>query len=187
MGLLKELRLRFRPPRMEDPDFGVLLYMHIPQAPANSYWEGEWLFPATRTKVAIALPGGLDGPDIKARAFYLELSTQFDHVVKQVWPALDRVFREWIGRPLDTDLWKDVRLSGFGVEPLNSVPITWDVMFETTGEKWLAITDDQFWLLVYGARMYSVIPKRAFKSDDEATRFRSLVTERIPGRKGSAA
>ena len=72
--------------------------------------------------------------------FYLELSTQFDHVVKQVWPALDRVFREWIGRPLDTDLWKDVRLSGFGVEPLNSVPITWDVMFETTGEKWLAIT-----------------------------------------------
>ena len=121
MGLLKELRLRFRPPRMEDPDFGVLLYMHIPHAPANSYWEGEWLFPATRTKVAIALPGGLDGPDIKARAFYLELSTQFDHVVKQVWPALDRVFREWIGRPLDTDLWKDVRLSGFGVEPLNSV------------------------------------------------------------------
>ena len=72
--------------------------------------------------------------------FYLELSTQFDHVVKQVSPALDRVFREWIGRPLDTDLWKDVRLSGFGVEPLNSVPITWDVMFETTGEKWLAIT-----------------------------------------------
>ncbi|OLE87724.1 MAG: hypothetical protein AUG08_11075 [Acidobacteria bacterium 13_1_20CM_2_55_15] len=140
MGLLKELRLRFRPPRMEDPDFGVLLYMHIPHAPANSYWEGEWLFPATRTKVAIALPGGLDGPDIKARAFYLELSTQFDHVVKQVWPALDRVFREWIGRPLDTDLWKDVRLSGFGVEPLNIVPITWDVMFETTGEKWLAIT-----------------------------------------------
>src|SRR5437867_7875098 len=118
----------------------LLRNMHIPHASANSYWEGEWLFPATRTKVAIALPGGLDGPDIKARAFYLELSTQFDHVVKQVWPALDRVFREWIGRPLDTDLWKDVRLSGFGVEPLNIVPITWDVMFETTGEKWLAIT-----------------------------------------------
>ena len=180
MGLLKELRLRFRPPRMEDPDFGVLLYMHIPHAPANSYWEGEWLFPATRTKVAIALPGGLDGPDIKARAFYLELSTQFDHVVKQVWPALDRVFREWIGRPLDTDLWKDVRLSGFGVEPLNIVPITWDDFTKV-------LEDDQLWLLVYAARMYSVIPKRAFKSDDEATRFRSLVTERIPGRKGSAA
>jgi len=165
---------------MEDPDFAVLLYMHIPHAPANSYWEGEWLFPATRMKVAIALPGGLDGPDIKARAFYLELSTQFDHVVKQVWPALDRVFREWIGRPLDTDLWKDVRLSGFGVEPLNIVPITWDDFTKV-------LEDDQLWLLVYGARMYSVIPKRAFKSDDEATRFRSLVTERIPGRKGSAA
>ncbi len=112
--------------------------------------------------------------------FYLELSTQFDHVVKQVSPALDRVFREWIGRPLDTDLWKDVRLSGFGVEPLNIVPITWDDFTKV-------LEDDQLWLLVYAARMYSVIPKRAFKSDDEATRFRSLVTERIPGRKGSAA
>jgi len=58
--------------------------------------------------------------------------------------------------------------------------ITWDDFTKV-------LEDDQLWLLVYGARMYSVIPKRAFKSDDEATRFRSLVTERIPGRKGSAA
>ena len=78
--------------------------------------------------------------------FYLELSTQFDHVVKQVSPALDRVFREWIGRPLDTDLWKDVRLSGFGVEPLNIVPTTWDDFTKV-------LEDDQLWLLVYGAHV----------------------------------
>ena len=140
MGLLREFRLRFRPPRIEDPDFGTLVYMYIPRAPTDSYWEGEWLFPATRTRVAIALPGGLDGPDIEARKFYLGLPARFDQLVKQVRPGLDRVFQEWIGRPLNTDLWQDVQLSGFGVEGVNIVPITWDVAFETTGEKWLGIT-----------------------------------------------
>jgi hypothetical protein len=125
---------------MEDPDFGRLLYMYIPRAPGDSYWEGEWLFPATGTKVAIALPGGLDGPEPEARRFYLGLPAQFDLLVKQLRPALDRAFQEWIGRPLNPDLWQDVRLSGFGIEDLKIVPTTWDVAFETTGEKWLGIT-----------------------------------------------
>jgi hypothetical protein len=84
MGLLKELRLRFRPPRIEDPDFGTLLYMYIPCVPTDSYWQGEWLFPPTETKVAIALPGGLDGPDTQAREFYLTLPAQFDFLLKQL-------------------------------------------------------------------------------------------------------
>jgi hypothetical protein len=53
---------------------------------------------------------------------------------------VDRVFREWIGRPLSPYLWQDVKLAGFGVENPGAVPITWDVGLETTGEKWLGIT-----------------------------------------------
>ena len=41
------------------------------------------------------------------------------------------------------------------------------------------LEDDRLWLLVYGSRMYSVIPKRALKSDDEVARFRSLVAQNI--------
>jgi len=37
---------------------------------------------------------------------------------------------------------------------------------------------------VYGTRMYSVIPKRVFKGDDEMARFRSLVAQNIVARKG---
>jgi hypothetical protein len=35
------------------------------------------------------------------------------------------------------------------------------------------------WLLIYGKRMYSVVPKRAFASDADMTRFRSLVAQHI--------
>ena len=41
-------------------------------------------------------------------------------------------------------------------------------------------------LLVYGSRMYSVIPKRAFKSQEDLSSFQSLVQESIGAGRGSA-
>ena len=140
MGLLTELRLRFRPPRRQDPDFGTLLFMYIPHAPENSYWEGEWLFPPTGSRVSIALPGGIEGPEPQARAFYLSLPARFDELLRRVRPGLEKVFRDWIGRPLHHDPWRDVQLSGFGIGDHRAVPITWDISFETIGDKWLGIT-----------------------------------------------
>jgi hypothetical protein len=49
------------------------------------------------------------------------------------------------------------------------------------------LEDDRLWLLVYGTRMYSVIPKRALKSNDEVARFRSLVAQNIVARSGKGA
>ena len=82
MGLLAELRLRFRPRRRQDPVFGKLQYMYIPRDPDESYWEGEWLFPPTGTRVTITLPGGLEGPRETGRAFYLQLANDFDRIVR---------------------------------------------------------------------------------------------------------
>ena len=140
MGLLTGLRLRFKPPRIEDPDFGPLLFMYIPNAPANSYWEGEWLFPPTGTAVAIALSGTETGPGASARAFYLSLPAKFEQTVASVRAPLDGVFRHWLDRPLDADLWRDVTLAGFGVEDPDAESVSWDVAFETKGDKWLGIT-----------------------------------------------
>jgi len=135
MELFRNLRLRFRPPRIEDQDFGRLLYMYVPATPANSYWEGEWRFGPTGTRVSIALPGTPDGPDAQARAFYLSLPARFNDVIARVRPGIDSVFRQWLGRPLKEDLWQDVTLAGFGVENPGRTPLAWDVAFETTGEK----------------------------------------------------
>ena len=48
------------------------------------------------------------------------------------------------------------------------------------------LESDRVFLLVYGKRMYTVIPKRAFPNDAEIGRFRDLVRRRI-GSSGAAA
>jgi len=139
MSLWKKLRLRFGPTTLQDPDFGLLVYMHIAKNPARSYWEGEWLFPPTHTKVSIALPGAADGPDASGRAFYLSLPERFADVIGRCRPLLDRVFQEWLGRPLSADLWSDVKIVGLDLEAPSQRPFEWSVGFETLGEKWLGV------------------------------------------------
>lgn len=139
MGLLKESHLRFRPPALKDPDFGRLLFTYIPRDPSKSYWEAEWLFPPTQTQISITLPGSTEGPTASGRNFYLALPARFEEILGTVRPVLDRVFHEWLGRPLHSDLWRDVKLAGFNVEDPDVAPTSWDIAFETTGQKWLGI------------------------------------------------
>ena len=43
------------------------------------------------------------------------------------------------------------------------------------------LEDGRMWLLVYGPRMYTVLPKRAFTPESEAA-FRALLTRHLPGK-----
>ena len=140
MGWLDRMLAPFRPRRMDDPEFGSLLYMHVRRDPSKSYWEGEWVFPPTGTRIFVGLPGGEAGPTSEGRAFYLGLPSRFDAILSAARPRLDEVFRSWLQRPLGEDLWSDVQLAGFGVEDPNATPLEWDVAFETTGKKWLGVT-----------------------------------------------
>jgi hypothetical protein len=90
--------------------------------------------------VAISLPGTSTALFDSGRAFYLALPAGFDRLIERVRPVLNRVFLDWLGRPLQSDLWQDVTLGGFGVEDPDVVPVNWDIGFETTGKKWLGIT-----------------------------------------------
>jgi hypothetical protein len=56
MGLLTDRKLRVRPPRLDDPVFGELLFMYVPDNP-KTYWEGEWVFPPTEARVADRVAG----------------------------------------------------------------------------------------------------------------------------------
>src|SRR5215475_5503992 len=104
MGVFHNLKLRFSPPRIADPDFGSLLFMYISNAPERSYWEGEWVFPKTGTRVAIGLDGGESGPLPEARRFYLSLPSRFDQILAAARPKLEQVFREWLHEDLPQDI-----------------------------------------------------------------------------------
>jgi len=57
--------------------------------------------------------------------------------------------------------------------------LTWDFFSRV-------LENGRLCLLVYGTRMYSVIPKRAFKSQADVDSFRSLVQESVGRDRGSA-
>ena len=139
MGILHNLKLRFSPPRITDPDFGSLLFMFIPNAPERSYWECEWKFPKTGTEISIALPGGESGPLPEARQFYLCLPGRFEQILAAARPQLQEVFRTWLLQDLPQDIFTVVKLSGFGLQDAKAQPVHWDISFETTGNKWLGI------------------------------------------------
>jgi hypothetical protein len=138
--MLKSLRLQFRPPKLQDPDFGSLRFMYIPNHPERSYWEAEWTFPPTGTPVSIALDGDKSGPRPETRLWHLGLPSRFALILQLARPELARVFKSWLGQGLPKNIFSVVKLSGFGVENPQAHPVRWDISFETTGEKWLGIT-----------------------------------------------
>ena len=140
MGFLHNLKLRFSPPRIEDPDFGSLLFMFIPNAPERSYWECEWQFPKTGTAISICLQGDERGPLPESRQFYLDLPARFEQILGAARPGLQEVFMTWFKQDLPEDIFSVVKLAGFDVEDVRKRPLQWDIAFETTGEKWLGIT-----------------------------------------------
>lgn len=139
MGILHNLKLRFSPPRITDPDFGDLLFMFIPNAPERSYWECEWKFPKTGTEISICLPGDESGPLPEARQFYLSLPGRFDQILAAARPRLQEVFKTWLQQDLPPDIFTVVKLAGFGLEDAKAKPVEWDVAFETIGDRWLGI------------------------------------------------
>jgi len=140
MKIFKSLKLQFRPPKINDPDFGQLTFMYISNHPERSYWEGEWMFPPTATPVSIGLDGDESGPKPEGRQWYLELQPRFRRILELARPELAEVFKKWLQQDLPEDIFTVVKLSGFGVENPRVHPVEWDISFETTGDKWLGIT-----------------------------------------------
>jgi len=139
MGFWQNLKYRFRPPQIADPDFGVLTYMYISNHPERSYWESEWSFPGLDQKVAIVLPGLENGPRPQYREFYLNLPTRLNRIIDLARPKLAEVFEKRLKQSLPENVFSVVKLSGFDVEDPTSKPLRWSISLETTGEKWLGI------------------------------------------------
>ncbi len=140
MNIFKSLKLRFRPPKIDDPDFGQLRFMYIANHPERSYWESEWTFPPTGTPVSIALDGEESGPRPEIRSWHLELPSRFPKILELARPPLAKAIKSWLKQDLPADIFAVVKLSGFGVQDPRAQSVEWDVSFETTGDEWLGIT-----------------------------------------------
>jgi hypothetical protein len=140
MSFLHNMKLWLSPPKIVDPVFGRLVFMHMEKRPERSYWEGEWAMPGAKCPVEISLPGGENGPSEDSRRFYLGLPDRIEQILDRCRPPLSRVFREWLDTDLPSDMFSALKLTGFDVDDPQKRPLQWSVWFETTGDKWLGIT-----------------------------------------------
>jgi hypothetical protein len=140
MGFARNVMLWLSPPKVIDPAFGKLVFMHISKRPERSYWEGEWKLPRMGHTVGICLRGGEDGPSEIARRFYLDIPEQIERILELCRPPLSKVFSEWLNRQLPEDMFSELKLVGFDLDDPSQRPLLWSMSFETTGGKWLGIT-----------------------------------------------
>ncbi len=140
ISIFRSIRLMFKPLKMVDSDFGLLRFMFISNHPERSYWEcEEWKFPPTGTHISIFLQGDESGPFPEYRQWNLGLVNRYSLIIERVKPKLTEVYKHWFNRDLPSDIFKEMKLSGFDVEDPRTIPVKWDISFETTGDKWLGI------------------------------------------------
>ena len=134
------MKLWLSPPKIVDPVFGKLVFMHIEKHPERSYWEGEWKMPESNHSIGISLRGEEQGPSEDSRSFYLSLPDRIEQIIERCRPPLAKVFREWLNKDTPADIFSELKLTGFDIDDPNERPLRWSVQFETTGAKWLGIT-----------------------------------------------
>jgi hypothetical protein len=140
MEFLHNMKLWLSPPKITDPVFGQMIFMHIGKHPERSYWEGRWTLLGFAHVVEVFLRGGEDGPNGDARRFFLTLPGRFEQILESCRPPLASVFRGWLNRDLPDDIFSELKLASVAADDPQMSPLRWSVSFETTGENWLGIT-----------------------------------------------
>jgi hypothetical protein len=140
MSIFHNIRLKFRPPKIIDPEFGQIRFMYISRYPERSYWEGEWMFSPTGTYISIGLPGDESGPLQESRQWARGLVNRYPIILERARSQLDEVYRSWFHHELPSDIFTVMKLSGFDVEDPRAFPVEWNISFETISDRWLGIT-----------------------------------------------
>jgi len=138
VSILSKLFGKFEDIKMQDPDFGEMTFMEVAEHPERSYWEGEWRYPPTGTRIGVFIPGDASGLMGEARAFIMQKQHEWDKIISAVFPKLFPEYTEWAKRALSADILSDLDLASISVELPIVLPITWEISFETKEEeeKW---------------------------------------------------
>lgn len=144
MKWLKAMLRRLGPKRIDDPVFGSLLFMKMPDA-SKSYWEGAGTFTPTSRKIEYFIDGDENGPHPGAEEFYREIETRYTDLLRAVRPTLAAEFQQWVGRALPDDLEKEFTLSSLSIPDVRRKPLQWEVSFDCASNEHLFTVQMSEW------------------------------------------
>jgi hypothetical protein len=133
MQLIRTLLALVRPPRLDDPLFGRLVYMKMRDS-RLSYWEATQVFAPTGQEVELFVraPAPLAPPNDAQRRFYQDVAESYAELFAAIEPRLRLEVEEWLGDKVDGPLDRELTLTSFSIPVPSAVLPSWEMSFAST-------------------------------------------------------
>ena len=122
-----------RPPKLDDPFFGRLVYMKM-RDPRLSYWEATRVFAPTGREIDLFIraPAPLAAPNEAQRSFYQDVADGYPDIFAAIEPKLRLEVEEWLGRKVEGSLDGELSLTSFSVPVPSAILPSWEMSFAST-------------------------------------------------------
>jgi hypothetical protein len=133
MGLIRTLLGLVRPPTLDDPFFGRLVYMKMRDR-RLSYWEATRVFAPTGQEIDLFIraPAPLAPPNEAQRAFYQDVADGYADISAAIEPKLRLEVEDWLGRKIDGSLDRELSLTSFSVPVPSAILPSWEMSFASS-------------------------------------------------------
>ena len=133
MQLIRTLLDLVRPPKLDDPFFGRLVYMKM-RDPRLSYWEATRVFAPTGREIDLFIraPAPLAAPNEAQRSFYQDVADGYPDIFAAIEPKLRLEVEEWLGRKVEGSLDGELSLTSFSVPVPSAILPSWEMSFAST-------------------------------------------------------
>lgn len=115
---------------IQDDFFGSLRYTTFRDATKN-YFEGRGNFEPIGDEIEYFISADLNGPTIDQRDFYKKIEDLYGEIIVKITPLIEEEFKNWKQDFKIKDFKKEFKVVALTVPRLNSLPITWNISFET--------------------------------------------------------
>jgi hypothetical protein len=135
MQLFRTLLGLVRPPALDDPFFGRLVYTKM-RDPRLSYWEAKRVFAPTGREIDLFIraPAPLAAPNEAQRIFYHDVADFYPDILAAIEPKLRPEVEEWLGRKIEGSLDRELALTSFSVPVPSAILPVWEMSFASAAD-----------------------------------------------------
>jgi hypothetical protein len=126
---------KLRPPRIEDPFFGTLVYMKV-RPEAKSYWEAKRDFRPTGTSIELTIdaPAPEQPPNERQQRFFADVEARYADLLAVAEAAILPELESFMARPVDRPIHDDLTMTGFSIPDADLPDAEWDMSFDSQSD-----------------------------------------------------
>jgi hypothetical protein len=132
--MLSNLRRVFKPLVIEDPVFGSLRFMRMPD-PRKSYWEVAARFRGlSEAPIELFIDADETGPKDQQRILYARMADKFEVILGLTLVELERAYSQWFQRQPPAELSARFSLESLSVPSMEADTMEWELCFSCSDD-----------------------------------------------------